>query len=152
MHIIIGIEAEPENINAYIDWIKRRGEFYKKNIQSKNNHWGVKVREFRLLDLVFPKEYKENLLKDLTCWISCDKRYEKILNNPFIKRGMKKSKIEPFDIEYFRKQKKIGNYLKSGGIGIPKFQAKTFPIGIIHDRICDGNHPNPYFIKGRELI
>jgi len=147
MHLFLLLEAYPEELTKWIDWIRSR----KYDIASRQAQWGVKVREFKFLDLVFPEEWKDELLKDIRLNFKSDDRFALIQNNIFAKKMMKKVGIEPVDLEALKntpvkvssewgkeKQQFCGGY--------------TYPIGFLPDGHFDGKNSNPYLVKGLERM
>lgn len=135
-------ETYPDQYQKFLEWVQSR----KYDIPTAHPYWGVKVREFKFFDLVFPKEWKAPLMKDLNRWSKRDKRFRKIKKSTPMKYAMKKANMEPV---YANEAIKEYGRSTTGEAGNPQFWTYLYYLGILHDKESKDNRNLP---DGTEMI
>lgn len=73
MHIIVLAEGFGDQLEKFVKWVKSRRY---DNYSCKRPDWGVKVREFKILDIICSKGWEKPLLEDLM-------HFERRIGNPW---------------------------------------------------------------------
>lgn len=135
-------ETYPDQYQKFLEWIQSR----KYDIPSIHSQWGVKVREFRFFDLVFPREWKNRLMKDLNRFVKNDRRVRKIKKNWATRYAMKKANIEPV---YANEAIKDIGKSTTREAGNPQFWTYLYYMGLLRDSKAKDHRELP---DGAELI
>lgn len=120
-------ETYPHFYEKFLKWVQSR----KYDVPTDHPYWGVKVREFKFFNLVFPQEWKAPLMKDLNKWVKKDKRVDKMKRSIPMKYAMKKMNMEPV---YANDAIKEYGKSTTEECGNPQFWTYLHYLGILEDK------------------
>lgn len=140
MHLIAVVEGNANQIDSIIKWIG--GRRYPDVATSTNPRF--EAREMRLVNIVFPKEWKDSLMRDLRFVFKGDRRHisvqNSLTNNFFVKKLLKKLEFQPVDLDKHNAITKpfTSDMLKHGG-NIPR-EFYCYPVGFLEDLHDERGH------------